>query len=313
MRQSPVRLVTSLPICGLLLMASSVPAQSSVLKDVLKFIDLMDAKPLEAMFGNIALNSAGISLQPKSLRDGDIVIVGYDRFSQPIQMVAGPNGLMITPEIATTASSSLSAGFYPTGSAIYTLPPAGQLSLFDESVDGQKLMLMREALLTRIDGSINFTNIGIIIPDLAPTFHVATYGNLTTSLVNIPKRQLPTWETTVLGAVNSGEMVSHIDIILGELPDNFANLELGQIKVGPNKALVLANTSTILVTAQKTSILSDADRSKAILNMAANSMEVRGNVSTRVGGVMQGISRINTTVIGAVNSGKIEFENLDNN
>jgi len=301
-----IRLTTAASFWVALLAFSPAHAQSSVLEIVLALLDRMDSSPSASMFGNIAANSAGITSQPRPLRSEDMVIIGFDSSSRPVQFLAGPDGLTVTSAMASLVSRGLSAGFYPPGSAIYALPPAGQLSLFDEAADGRKLALVREALLTRIDGSLKFNSVGILLPDLAPTLHVAAYGSLSAPWAGLADLPPPIWETTVLGAVNTGQVVTQIQVVIGGLPDSLSDLGVGQVSIGPNSAIAMANVGNALAIMQQAIVLDDRGKGGATFNIASNAMAVQGDVAVRIEGVIQNVGLIRTTVIGAVNGGLIE-------
>ncbi|MFD1808604.1 hypothetical protein ACFSHQ_12285 [Gemmobacter lanyuensis] len=56
------------------------------------------------------------------------MIIGYDALGDPVRATATAEGVMVSESTASGLASGLAAGLYPPGSALYSVPPGGQLS-----------------------------------------------------------------------------------------------------------------------------------------------------------------------------------------
>ena len=195
-------------VCTLAILLPTDAAEASLLAEVLDRIARMGPSPLAAIMVNASVNAPAALTTPRHLAQGMRVIVGYAASGAPVEAVAGQDGLLITPETADNMRTGLAAGLYPIGSAVFSLPPAGQLSLYEADRDGLRLQRATEMALATVDGSITTIIDGLLLPDLAPL------GTVARSVAATDPRALRIDQvtTTVLGAVNSGEIVSAIAV-----------------------------------------------------------------------------------------------------
>ena len=117
---------------------------------------------------------------------------------------ATAEGVLVTESTAAGLSSGLAAGIYPPGSALYAVPPAGQLSLFQEAQDRRALALATELVMTRIDGSVTNIITGIVPPEMASVYALQQGPAIGVVLGEV--------QSTVIGSVNTGEIVTHVDV-----------------------------------------------------------------------------------------------------
>lgn len=129
-----------------------------------------------------------------------------------------------------------------------------------------------------INGSI--TN---VINGLDTATMVAAVGNVTATEFLLPTVDLGNISTTVLGAVNTGE------ITLG------VNQSVDQAKT----------TSTGALSSIVDQIGGSADTGAIVLNIASNMTGVNGSISNTMTGVNGSVGNAATTVLGAVNTGTI--------
>lgn len=261
----------------------------------------MGKSPLLSVMVNLAETIATPTLEDRRLFPGDRVILGYDASGNPVSATAGPTGLVVTPAIAGSMPNGLSAGLYPVGSALYALPPAGQLSLFAETSSGQRLERARDLALSRIDGTITNVIEGVILPDLVPATMVAVY-DAQRGLNDMSF--MGDMRTTVLGAVNTGEIVTQI--IVRVQPEGQIDMALAAINQGAGIALQEAQTRSASASAldlRQTG--GNSDVQALALNLAHSASEISGAVVNRVNGQSASIGQIVTTVLGAVNGGRV--------
>ena len=276
-------------------------SEASVLEEILQRIDNMGGSPLMFVIANIAETTAVISLENRSLRAGDNVIIGYDVNGIQVKGTAGLSGLLVSPSMATELKSGLAAGLYPLGSALYDLPPAGQLSLHNEAVTGLLLSNARSLAMSRIDGSVKNVINGLLFPELVPATLVQVFdaGNSVVAQLDIDDIR-----TTVLGAVNSGEIVTQLTAGLQTRIEN--DLAFSGISQGANivveEALARATAANTLNLSQ---IGGGPESQLLALNLASSSTGVSGAVMNHVNNKKVEISAVVTTVIGAVNDGGI--------
>ena len=283
---------------------SAISAEASILDSVLASIADMGISPLSAVMANIAASAGPAVERERGLQPGDRVIVGYGPARAPILATAGAAGLFISEtQAGGMGPGGLAAGLYPVGSALYALPPAGQLSLFAQAEDGRRLDRARELVLSRIDGSITNIVDGLLLPDLGPAAIVLAYdAGASRDLVSIEEIH-----ATVLGAVNAGEIVTQLDIswIQGQV-DAQIDLSLAGVSIGANLALQEVTTEAAQARSLSLSQLGGGPDAAALaLNMSSNAMEVTGRVSNDISGQSARIATIVTTVLGAVNGGSV--------
>lgn len=278
-------------------------AEASILDDVLVRISMMGSSPLSAIMINLAENMGSEVRTPRTLRTGELVIVGYRADGSAVEVQAGPAGVLVTPELATTLQTGLRAGLYPVGSQLYELPPAGQLSLFQEARDGAALAYAQDLLMTRVDGSITNIIRGITLPDLAPVQLTRVYNtNSSSDFLDMDRIN-----TTVLGAVNTGEIVTSVraEWETGGSASQIG-LRMAEVSLGANLHLDEALATTAAAGSFAAIELGGSAGNVAlVLNQATNGTAIAGQVLTIVQQQNTIIGEILTTAIGAVNAGSV--------
>lgn len=283
---------------GLILLPTIAPA--SVLERVLQLLDAayphIKASNISA---NIAENIGNPTTRPRSLAPGDRVIIGYDTSGTAVLGTADAFGVFVDPLQASALGSGVSAGLYPVGSALYSLPPAGQLSIFAQTSSGGTLTPAQQTVMTRIDGSISNTLISVT-PKLTSDV-TAFYSGMFSSYLDVS-----TMGSTALGAVNAGEIITHIRVITGPDVLGANGVDLAQLGKGPNAAFDYALAGDVSSLSHRVSQMGGGlDESMLALNIATNTTEVTGRISNRIVGLNGSIADIVTTTIGAVNGGMI--------
>ena len=269
-----------------------------------RVIALLDAAYPHIKASNISANIAENISKPiimnRSLATGDRVIIGYDTTGTAVLGTADTFGVWVDPSQASALGSGVSAGLYPIGSAVYSLPPAGQLSIFDQSSSGGTLTPAQETVMTRIDGSI--TN---VMTSVVPTFTsdvTAFNSGMVSSYID-----MSTVGSTALGAVNAGEIVTHIQVLTGPDALGAIGIDLAQLAKGPNATFDYALAGDVSsLTHRISQIGGGLNESMLAVNIASNSSEVTGRVSNIIVGLNASIGDIVTTTIGAVNGGMIQ-------
>ena len=280
---------------------SAQTAAASTLEGVLERINQMGGSPLLSIMVNLAETIATPAAQDRKLLEGDRVILGYDVSGNPVTTIAGPMGVTVTPVLAASMTSGLAAGLYPVGSALYALPPAGQLSLFDETVTGRALETARELAMSRIDGSVTNIIEGLLLPDLVPATLVAAQIAQSVAENQIVMQDI---RTTVLGAVNTGQIVTNVTVSFQ--PGGSVDLALAGISNGADIAVQQAQTrSASASSVQFSQIGGQPDVQALALNIAHSASAITGAVVNRVNGQSVVVGDIVTTVLGAVNGGRV--------
>lgn len=284
-------------------LASAEVGHASVLEDVLLRIDLMGDSPLSAIMVNLAENIARPMQSPRALQAQDLVIVGYDLNGTPVTAQAGQTGVIVTPDLAASMASGLEAGVYPVGSLLYELPPAGQLSLYEQSRDGMVLAQAQALVMSRVDGSITNVITGIMFPDLAPAQLASVYNaDVQNDLVDVG-----TIQSTVLGAVNTGEIVTNVTAqwVSPSLPRQIG-MELAEVSLGANVQMEQAMAQSAAASSLVFAELGGSSQNAAlVLNQATNGTAIAGQVRTIVLQQTVSIGEILTTALGAVNAGSV--------
>ncbi|MCB1425261.1 MAG: hypothetical protein R3D65_06445 [Zhengella sp.] len=296
------RITLGLIAASLLFAGSPARAQSlSILERLVLALDDGYGTTKWSMMANIAENSGGaLTMQPRSLLPGDSVVIGYDLSGNPVSATSGAEGVLVTEVQASRLSAGLPAGLYPVGSALYSLPPGAQLTLQAEDREGQALQRARELLTARIDGSVA-NLIYYTIPD-----ELVEVAALQHSFAD-PVSGLNIGEitSTVLGAVNTGQIVTEIttDRIVGPV-GVILDLTKSQIANGPNIALSQAATETTHALHRVNTMLGgSAGTATVAVNIASNTMEIRGRITNVIMGKSAQIRMQAATAIGAVNGG----------
>jgi hypothetical protein len=112
----------------------------SILDRVLLLVDSMGFGPTSGYLMNVAVSAGAAPVgDTRRLRAGDTVIVGYPAGGAAIRATADASGLIVTPDSANAMATGLSAGIYPLGSGLYSLPPAAHISLFQQDAQNRAL------------------------------------------------------------------------------------------------------------------------------------------------------------------------------
>jgi hypothetical protein len=289
-----------------LVLAAICPAgagQASILEDVLLRIEMMGSSPLSAVMVNLAENVAKPRHSYLSLQPADMVIVGYADDGSAVMVQAGEAGVTVSAELAQGMSSGLPAGLYPVGSQLYQLPPAGQLSLYEESREGEALAQARALLMSRIDGSITTVITGIRLPDLAPA-QLATVYDIRHDSDLLALERI---NSTVLGAVNTGEVVTNVSAAwhTNELAP-LIGVRLAEVSMGANADVSEAVSNTAGASSLALIQLGGSSEVSAlVLNQATNGLAIAGQIRTVVESQTVRIGETVTTAIGAVNAGAV--------
>jgi hypothetical protein len=285
--------------CFCVLTAAPSVASASILDRVLELIDAFYPKIRAANFtANIAENSGSLRTTQKALGSGDRVVIGYDGLGTPVLAVSGTSGVLVTPaQAATLSSGGVSAGLYPVGSALYAIPPAGQLSIFNQTASATLLDQARTSYMTRIDGSI--TNIiGTMYPP--EISHVAALE------AGAKFFDLGSIGGTALGAVNAGEIVTKVQVVAGPDALGLSGIDMARLSKGPNITFDFASTDITSVLSNQVGHLGgSADASMMAINLATNSTVVTARVLNIISDVNGHVDSIVTTALGAVNSGSV--------
>lgn len=275
-------------------------ASASILERVLALLDAayphIQASNISA---NIAENISNPTTRPRSLASGDRVIIGYDSTGTAVLGTADAFGVFVDPSQASALGSGVSAGLYPVGSALYSLPPAGQLSIFAQTSSGGTLTPAQETVMTRIDGTI--TNVMTSVTPRLTSDVTAFNSGMFSSYIDVS-----TMGSTALGAVNAGEIITHIQVITGPDALGASGIELAHLARGPNATFDQALAGEVSALTHRVSQTGGGlNESMLTLNVASNMTEVTGRVSNIIVGLNGSIGDIVTTTIGAVNGGMI--------
>lgn len=290
--------VTILYLMFLVLSTSTMAKAETFFDRLLPLLEEIESLNVNSMMINLADNSpSGMILMPRYLTAGDRVIVGYDATGQPDYATVGETGLTVTAEDALDHVRGLPPGFYPVGSMLFQLEPAAQLSLYESDFSGQSLEAAQVLMTSYIDASITTQISGVIFPELTEIADIEFDFDQIFDVGTI--------QTTALGAVNAGEIVSSINIDFNpDLSVPEMNYALSQIANGVNGAVSEAeSTSTYAITGVTDAIGGTEDTAFLALNIASNSSSIVGRVMTTVHARSAVVHDVVTTVIGAVNGG----------
>jgi hypothetical protein len=275
-------------------------ASASILDRVIAVLDAAYPEiKASTISANIAENISNPTIRTRSLSTGDRVIIGYDTTGTAVLGTAEAFGVWVDPSQASALGSGVSAGLYPVGSAVYSLPPAGQLSIFEQSSSGGTLAPAQEAAMTRIDGSI--TN---VMTSVWPTFTsdvTAFNSGMVSSYIDMAMLS-----STALGAVNAGEIITNVQVLTGADALGVKDIGLALLNRGPNESLNLAVAGDVLAISSRINQMGGSlNESVLSLNLATNSSEVTGRVQNTILGLNARVDNIVTTAIGAVNGGSV--------
>lgn len=290
-------------LCTIAFALVGTSAEASLLSEVLDRIARMGPSPLATIMVNASVNALNPLQTPRKLAEGMRVIIGYDPLGRAVEAHAGPLGILVTAEASLGMQSGLAAGIYPVGSALFSLPPAGQLSLFEADLNGARLERATEAVLAAVDGSVTTIIDGHLMPDLAPVQALA--GQI--QQPDAQAVQLDRVTTTVLGAVNSGEIVSSIRV--DQLVDTATIVvDLAEARIATGHSFITGQAVAGNAQAQAfkaSQIGGEENLSSLLINLSMNASAISGTVVTEVRSQTTRVSSITTTVIGSINSGVV--------
>lgn len=275
-------------------------ASASILERVIALLDAAyrDIKASN-ISANIAENFSNPTIQNRSLETGDRVIIGYDATGTAVHGTADAFGVFVDSSQASALGSGVTAGLYPVGSALYSLPPAGQLSIFAQTSSGGPLTPAQETVMTRIDGTI-INKLTSVTPRLTSDVTAFNSGMFSSYI------DVSTMGSTALGAVNAGEIITHIQVTTGSDALGTSGIDLAHLGRGPNATFDYAQAGDISALTHRVSQMGGGmNESMLALNIASNMTEVTGRVSNIIVGLNVSIGDIVTTTIGAVNGGMI--------
>lgn len=281
------------------LLAAFPASSGTILERVLASLSAMEPDGFRAVLANVAENAGSVMDRPRTLAKGDQVVIGFDVTGAPVTAEAGPLGLHIDSETASGLQSGLAAGIYPVGSALYRLPPAGQLSLFEADQAGHRLDLAHELLAARIDGSVRFQAFAEVSQDPA----LVAVRALSASLA-APDGGAPGFvSTTVLGAVNSGSVLKGMELG-SSLPPLVAS-----VTAGADGQIMMATSGDALAVMSSSARFGSMNGGIGLaMNEAANGAAVDGSIAVAMAGLQGRIGALTTTVLGAVNTGIVRSE-----
>ncbi len=286
-------------LCVVALTSAPIAVSASVLDRVLELAAVLYPQFRAAsLTANIAENAGSISTGQKILDGGDRVVIGYNVSGAPVFAVAGSMGLLVTPaDAATLASGGVAAGLYPVGSALYAIPPSGQLSIFNQTASGILLDQARTSYMTRIDGSITNIISAIYPPEIS---------QIAALEAGVRGFDFGSMGSTALGAVNAGQIVTEIQVLSGVDALGLNGIDLARLGRGPNISFDYASTDmTSSLSNRIAQMGGNRDTSTLAINLASNGTDVTGRVTNIVSGVNGSVIDIVTTALGAVNGGAI--------
>jgi hypothetical protein len=275
--------------------AGAASAQQSVLERVLSQVDnATNLASVNGTFANIAENIGGSSVVTVYL-DGAGVAISQSDYDALVQaeidgdlaaalVALGAAGYRTTEPVAADYDLTTVAGqtAYNADVALYeaytdavAAADVSGLATVSAAYTTDQLVVSG---LEGINGSINN-----VINGLDTATMVASVGAVTAVEFLLPTVDLGNISSTVLGAVNTGE------ITLG------VNQSVDQAKT----------TSTGALSSVIEQIGGSADTGALVLNIASNMTGVNGSINNTMTGVNGSVGTAATTVLGAVNTGTI--------
>ncbi|MEZ5807152.1 MAG: hypothetical protein R3D65_05670 [Zhengella sp.] len=224
------------------------------------------------------LGFANLTISP----DGSITAADYpgDGVSDTV-LIYDAAGNLLFSIVDTSADPTATVDF--STYALFESKGQQYLSTVPEALDAGFVQVFSTStsvtnISSRIDGSI--TN---VITGVTKATAEATAKATSATEITLPSINFGNIATTALGAVNTGD-----------------------ITLGVNSAVDDAATSTTAaISAAMTQIGGSADTGALVLNVASNASAVQGNVKSVLVAVNGSVGNINTTALGAVNTGTI--------
>lgn len=275
------------------LVAASAPparANGSILERVLRLIEAQD---FSAVFINSAIAMEGLHDAALTLQPGQEVVVGFDALGNPVTATAGATGLWVDDAAAGGIATGLARGLYPVGSALYSLPPAGQLSLWQQDAQGSALREARGLIAGRVDGRIG-------IAALADDLQFAQLGAAAVTDRAVTAATGRVIASTVLGVSNAGTVLS--GLTSEALVPDLSSVTMGATgridqAIAAGGVEALAQSSRLVAGGEGPSLVA--------LNLGSNAQDVTGAVRLQVERVAVQVGAIAPTVLGAVNDGLV--------
>ena len=284
--------------------AGAASAQQSVLERVLAQVDnSTNLASVNGTFANIAENIGGTTtVYYDSASNETLTAAELEELqASPVQTdytviaatdyVSADGTSTITAAAYGLLSAADKAGYVLAGAAAYYVAEDGSgaviaaaeygglyanTAALDLVVDAYEAVTVSG--LEGINGSINN-----VINGLDTATMVAAVGSITATEYLLPTIDLGNISSTVLGAVNTGE-----------------------ITLGVNQAVDQAKTtSTGALSSVIDQIGGSADTGALVLNIASNMTGVNGSINNTMTGVNGSVGNAATTVLGAVNTGTI--------
>lgn len=255
---------------------SSAASAQSVLERVLNEIDnSTNLASVNGTFANIAENVGSVATQTVYVADNGTTITQSTYDAE----LASRTQSAVNSIVAVTDGDGDVIGYSYNGG----MPVALQTAVSQAEAAAAQQMdanynALEVGLVEGINGSV--TN---VINGLDTATMVAAVGNVTATEFLLPDVDLGNISTTVLGAVNTGE------ITLG------VNQSVDQAKT----------TSTGALSSVVEQLGGSADTGALVLNIASNMTGVNGAISNTMTGVNGSVGSASTTVLGAVNTGTI--------
>lgn len=287
-----------LVLASLLVSPGRVSAQSILEAVLAELLQLGNSTP--SLLANLAVNGRDPGAVTPMLAPGDLVLIGYDRNGTPLYETVGLDSLVISSAVAAAESSGLPAGTYPLSMPLYTTPSGG-LAIYDATATGSALPPAILSL-SRIDGSIR-----IVETNLRSQQYIAGSGPVETIWGALGQSSgEPAAVTTVIGAVNAGQLVTAVSVGLSSnATGSLRGIESATIAHGANSAYMAASAGRNEAVLSVVGQLGAAATPLAAANIASNLAIAEGAIHVQISRVSAHVGALVTTTIGAVNSGSI--------
>jgi hypothetical protein len=259
---------------AILLAFSGAASAQSVLERVLSQIDnAQNLASVNGTFANIAENIGSVGSETVYVDNSGATIsqTTYDDLVAAQEVI---NQNTITFSSGSGANPWNYAGSsYATQAAAITAANSAAATFYETNYNPLEL-----GLVEGINGSVNN-----VINGLSAATMTAIVDNVSAVEYLLPTVDLGNISTTVLGAVNTGE-----------------------ITLGVNQAVDQAKTtSTGALSSVVEQLGGSADTGAIVLNIASNMTGVNGSINNTMTGVNGSVGTASTTVLGAVNTGTI--------
>ncbi|SOB89430.1 hypothetical protein SAMN05877809_1015 [Rhodobacter sp. JA431] len=285
---------------ALVAMAGAASAQS-VLERVLSEIDnSTNLASVNGTFANIAENIGGVTLETQYTIAGDSALVALAGGAMGTDLVLSEDqyaqiDAMLTGSLQAGITEGEDGTFTVSGNVGTTQVPANAFET-REAAEAYAALVVDNFMAVNttaeevasgnyagIDGSITNVVNGVSDAVASATQMASVDDTVVAYEWNLPTTNFGDMSTTVLGAVNTGD-----------------------ITLGVNQAVDEAKTSTTgAYSAVVDQLGGSADTGAIVLNIASNMTGVNGSISTTMADVNGTVGAAATTVLGAVNTGTI--------